>query len=72
MLELAQKYYPIFPVKLILKDKYESLKKLINIKSPVLVMHGKKDKIVPFLYGSEIYEKLSGQSSNILMTKMII
>ena len=61
MVELAQKYYPIFPVKLILKDRYESKKKLNNIKSPVLVMHGKKDNIVPFYMGQQIYEKLNGQ-----------
>ena len=59
MLDLAQKYYPIFPVKLILKDRYESRKKLNDIKSPVLVMHGKKDKIVPFYMGEQILEALS-------------
>ena len=59
MLDLAQKYYPIFPVKLILKDRYESRKKLNYIKSPVLVMHGKKDKIVPFYMGEQILEALS-------------
>ncbi len=59
MLDLAQKYYPIFPVKLILRDRYESRKKLNDIKSPVLVMHGKKDKIVPFYMGEQILEALS-------------
>ena len=59
MLELAQKYYPIIPVKLILKDRYESKKKLNDIKSPVLVMHGRNDNIVPFYMGQQIYEALS-------------
>ena len=59
MVELAQKYYPIIPVKLILKDRYESKKKLNDIKSPVLVMHGRKDNIVPFYMGKQIYEALS-------------
>ena len=59
MLDLAQKYYPIFPVKIILKDRYESRNKLNEIKSPVLVMHGKKDKIVPFYMGEKMFEILS-------------
>ncbi len=59
MVDLGQKYYPFFPVKFLIKDKYESKKKLKNIKSPVLVMHGKKDKIVPFYMGKQIYEILS-------------
>ena len=56
MVELGQKYYPIFPVKLLLKDKYESEKKIKNIKIPILVMHGEADKIVPFYMGKKIYE----------------
>ena len=56
MVTLGQKYYPIFPVKFILNDKYESLKKIINVNSPVLVLHGRKDKIVPFYMGEKIFE----------------
>ena len=55
MIDLGQKYYPFFPIKFLLKDKYESKKKINNINSPVLVMHGEKDKIVPFYMGKEIY-----------------
>ena len=55
MIELGQKYYPFFPVKFLLKDKYESVKKIKNLKSPLLVMHGKKDKIVPFYMGEKIF-----------------
>jgi len=59
MVELGQKYYPIFPVKFLLKDKYESKKKIKNLKSPVLIMHGKRDKIVPFYMGQKMYELLN-------------
>ena len=55
MIDLGQKHYPIFPVKFLLKDKYESEKKIKNLRSPVLVIHGKKDKIVPFYMGEKIY-----------------
>ena len=39
-----------------MKDKYVSKNKIKNINSPVLVMHGKKDKIVPFYMGKKIYD----------------
>ncbi len=55
MLEMGQKYYPIFPVKYLLKDKFETIKKIKNLRSPILIMHGKKDKIVPFEMGQKIY-----------------
>ena len=43
-------------VRLLLKDKYESDKKIKNIKSPILIMHGEVDKIVPFWMGKKLYE----------------
>jgi hypothetical protein len=56
MVDMGQKIYPIFPVKFLLKDKYESNKKIKNIKSPILIMHGEVDKIVPFWMGKKMYE----------------
>ena len=56
MVDMGQKIYPIFPVKFLLKDKYESDKKIKNIKSPILIMHGEVDKIVPFWMGKKLYE----------------
>ena len=55
MIDLAQRYYPFFPVRFLLKDKYESKKKMKNLNSPILVLHGKKDKIVPFFMGEKIF-----------------
>ena len=55
MVDMGQKIYPIFPVKFLLKEKYETKKKINNIKYTILIMHGKKDKIVPFYMGEKIY-----------------
>jgi fermentation-respiration switch protein FrsA (DUF1100 family) len=57
MVELAQKYYPFLPVKFLLKDKYETIKKLPNINSPLLVLHGKLDSVVPFSMGKNLFDK---------------
>ena len=43
MVDMGKKYYPIFPVRFLLKDKFESKNKIKNLISPLLVMHGKKD-----------------------------
>jgi fermentation-respiration switch protein FrsA (DUF1100 family) len=57
MVELAQKYYPFLPVKFLLKDRYETIKKLPNINSPLLVLHGKLDSIVPFSMGKKLFDE---------------
>ena len=64
MIDLGKKHYPIFPIKLLLKDKYESEKKIKNLKSPLLVMHGKKDKIVPFYMGKKIFDMANNPKFN--------
>ena len=56
MVKAAKIYYPYLPVKFLLKDKYESEKKIKNIKTPILIMHGKKDNIVPFYMGKKLFE----------------
>jgi len=56
MIAAGKSKYPIFPIKLLLKDKYESDKKIKNIVSPILVMHGEADKIVPFWMGEKIFQ----------------
>ena len=55
MVDVGSAKYPIFPINLLLKDKYENNKKVKNIISPILVMHGEKDQIVPFWMGKKIY-----------------
>ena len=56
MVNMGQKYYPLLPVRFLLKDKFESYKKIKKVSSPILVIHGKMDKIVPFAMGKKMYE----------------
>ena len=56
MVAAGKSKYPIFPIRLLLKDRYESDKKIKNIKSPILIMHGEKDNIVPFWMGEKMFE----------------
>ena len=56
MINMGKKYYPFFPVSLLLKDKFESYKKIKNIFVPILIMHGTVDKIVPYDMGKKMYQ----------------
>jgi len=57
MVDTAKIYYPYLPVSLLLKDRYDSRSKIKDIKSPILIMHGKMDNIVPQQMGLELFEK---------------
>ena len=56
MVNMGKKYYPFFPVRFLLKDKFESYRKIKKVSVPVLIMHGKVDKIVPYDMGKKMYE----------------
>ena len=57
MVDAGKFYYFYLPVSLLLKDRYETIRKLKNIRIPMLVMHGKRDKIVPFHMGKKVFEE---------------
>jgi len=55
--DTAKIYYPYLPIDLLIKDRYDSSKKIKNINTPILIMHGKKDDVVPFKMGEELFDK---------------
>ena len=56
MIDAAKNFYPYIPVGLLLKDKFDNKNKIKNINSPILIMHGEVDQIVPFFMGKKIFE----------------
>ena len=57
MTDTAKIYYPYLPVNLLLRDRYDSKSKINDIKTPILIMHGKMDNIIPQKMGLELFEK---------------
>ena len=56
MVDMGKRFYPFVPVNLLQRDRYNSIKKIKKINSPILVLHGKADTLVPFYMGKKIYE----------------
>lgn len=51
----AQYHYPFLPVALLMHDRYESLAKINRVKAPLLLIHGERDKVVPFVQGKTLF-----------------
>lgn len=66
--DLAAKFYPWLPVKLIAKHQYASVSKVSSIPCPKLFIHSPDDEIVPFEQGRVLYEKAS-QPKEFLLIK---
>jgi fermentation-respiration switch protein FrsA (DUF1100 family) len=61
IVDAAKIYYPYLPVDLILKDKYLSLKKIKNVNSPIFIMHGEADRIIPVAMGKKLFDEIQSK-----------
>ena len=53
--ELGAKLYPLFPVRLLSRFKYDTREYLRRVSCPVLIVHSRDDEIVPFAQGEALY-----------------
>jgi fermentation-respiration switch protein FrsA (DUF1100 family) len=57
--ELGRLHYPFIPASLI-PDAYPTLRRISELRAPLLVLHGDRDDIVPLSHGSALFEAASG------------
>ncbi|HEX4646062.1 MAG TPA: alpha/beta fold hydrolase [Verrucomicrobiae bacterium] len=60
MVDVAQFHMPIFPVRLLLRDRFPSSGYLKNYNGPVGVLLAGQDVVVPSRFGRKLYDNYSG------------
>jgi fermentation-respiration switch protein FrsA (DUF1100 family) len=58
--DMARRLLPLVPVKLLLRHRFENLKKIQQITCPILIGHGRLDGLIPFEMGQELAAKAKG------------
>jgi len=58
--DMATHFVPIFPARLLMADRFETLGKAGRIRVPTLVFHGTKDEVVPFAMGKRVAGAIAG------------
>lgn len=53
--DLAARFYPVFPVRLLARFSYDTRKALASVSCPVLVIHSPDDEIIPFENGRVLF-----------------
>jgi uncharacterized protein len=54
--DVAAGRYPILPVRQLIRHPFPSTEWIKSVTEPILILHGKRDIIVPFQYGKRLYE----------------
>jgi fermentation-respiration switch protein FrsA (DUF1100 family) len=59
MIDIAKHHYPFLPVRLLLRDRFETADRIRRMNVPVLVIAGGRDSIVPVENSRRLYEAAS-------------
>ena len=54
----GQYHYPVLPVRLLLRDRFPSIERAPNLRSPVLVIAGTVDSVVPIDHTRRLYDAI--------------
>ena len=55
--DMAAISFPWLPLRLLVRTRFDNLAKLARVRAPVMVIHGRRDDIVPFAMGQRLFAK---------------
>jgi fermentation-respiration switch protein FrsA (DUF1100 family) len=56
IVDVAAARFPFLPVRPFMKDRYESIRLIGRLQSPLLIVHGERDRIVPAKYARKLFQ----------------
>jgi fermentation-respiration switch protein FrsA (DUF1100 family) len=67
MVEVGQFHYPVLPVRWLLRDRFASIDSIARVRSPVLIIAGDRDSIVPLEHSQRLYDKAAGPKQMVVV-----
>jgi dipeptidyl aminopeptidase/acylaminoacyl peptidase len=61
LVDIGQRRYPFFPIRLLMRSPFESIGKIGRIHSPMLFLHSPDDTVVPIAEGRRLFEAARGE-----------
>ena len=63
LVDIGQKRYPFFPVRLLMRNPFESIRRIDRIRAPLLFLHSPEDSVIPIAEGRRLYEAARGEKT---------
>lgn len=54
----------------LMKDRFQNKEKIKNVRCPTFLVHGMKDKLIPYQHSKELHDACGGPCSLVLPTRM--
>jgi hypothetical protein len=55
MIDVGEEQYPILPIRLLSRNRYPTIERLPTIDAPVLITHGRQDRLIPFHHAQQLF-----------------
>jgi uncharacterized protein len=62
--DAAAYHYPWLPVRMLMIDRYPSIDRIGDVNCPLLMVHGRRDQIVPFEQGRRLFDAAPAKSES--------
>jgi pimeloyl-ACP methyl ester carboxylesterase len=59
--DIGQQHYPFFPVRLVMRSRFESFRRINRIRAPLLFLHSPEDEVIPIGEGRRLYDAATAQ-----------
>jgi fermentation-respiration switch protein FrsA (DUF1100 family) len=56
IVDIGQQRYPLFPVRMIIRNPFHAIQKVARIRSPLLFLHSPEDTVVPYGEGRRLFD----------------
>ena len=60
---IGQRRYPFFPIRLLMRNPFESVQRIPSIRAPLLFLHSPEDAVIPIAEGRRLYDAAVGEKT---------
>ncbi len=63
LVDIGQRRYPLFPIRLIMRNPFDSIRNVGRIRSPILFLHAVDDAVIPISEGRRLFDAAHGDKT---------
>jgi fermentation-respiration switch protein FrsA (DUF1100 family) len=60
LVAIGARRYPYFPIRMLIRNPFESIRKIDKVGSPILFLHSPEDAVIPFDEGRRLFDAAPG------------
>jgi fermentation-respiration switch protein FrsA (DUF1100 family) len=64
--DVAQFKHPLLPVHRLMRNRFDSIDKIVACRQPLFVIHGDQDQLIPFAQGERLFEAAPGPAKEFM------